>query len=228
MLGLLMAALLGSGAVSPGQPVTITTTDANQWVGVDIRVEAWDKPSVSVEQEPLKGDASLVGATIALERDRNGAQVVTAQYRGEKTTRLFGLIHDSANITVRWIVHVPMTSALRVESANDSIAVAGVVAPIHAHTSNGDVKIEGAGVSVDAGTSNGNVHVDVAKLSGAPQIEMHSSNGDVILRVPYGFSAHVTAHTSNGDVKNPFASATGAGSVTLGTSNGNAIVTVTH
>lgn len=227
MLGLLMAALLGSGAVTPGAPVTITTTDANQWVGVDMKIEAWDKPSVSVEQEAIKGDASLVGAIIESQRSRSG-MVITAQYRGTKTSSLFGFVRKSTNISVRWIVHVPVNSALSVDAANDSIAIAGVTAPIDAHTSNGDLEIEGAGSTVDARSANGNVHVDVAKLTGTPQIQLHSSNGDVILRVPRTFNARVTAHTSNGDVKNPFASATGSGSATLRTSNGDAIVTVSN
>ena len=225
VFGLLLAALLGSGPVASGGSVTISTVDADQWVGVDVDVEAWNQPTMSVDQEAVKGDASKVSADIS----RDGSETkITAVYRGEEKTSFFGLVHHGPNIRVHWVVHVPAGVTLSVRCANDPIVVNGVTGVLNAHTSNGNIDVAGAGSRVTAATSNGNVRAHVAALGAVPSIVLRSSNGDVTLSVPHGFNAPVKAGTSNGTVTNPLKNATGSGLVTMRSSNGDIVVTVSN
>jgi hypothetical protein len=224
VFGLILAALIGSGPVAAHGSVTITTADANQWAGVDIHVVAWDQPTVRVEQEPIHGDATQVGAVITRS---SGVTTITADYRGPRTSSLFGLLKKGSGVSVRWVVHVPATAVLSIDSANGAIAVEGVTAALSARTSNGGIKVSGAGPIVTARSSNGEVDVMIATLAGGtPKIEMRSSNGGLTLHVPKSFGTRVEAHTSNGAIDNPMKSASGAGSAVLRTSNGNIDVVV--
>ena len=222
VFALLFATLLGSSP-APG-PIAIDTTDAGKWVGVDVRVVAWDQREVRVEREPVKGDPSQVGATIA---PGGRGTLITAQYSGPRTTQFFGLLHKGSGVTVRLIVHVPAHAALRVRSANGDVSIEGTASSLDLNTSNGDIVASGTGPNVLAHTSNGDVHVQVATLAGAPpNIDMQSSNGDVVLSVPEGFNSRVTTRTSNGDVHNPFAHAPATGKVSLTTNNGDVKISV--
>jgi DUF4097 and DUF4098 domain-containing protein YvlB len=80
---------------------------------------------------------------------------------------------------------------------------------------------------VKARSSNGDVRVTIAKLTGTPDVDLGSSNGNIELAVPHDFHAKVSAGTSNGRVKNPLSSE-GAGSAMLHTSNGNITVVVSN
>ena len=225
VFGLLLAAVLGSGPVAGGGSVAITTADANQWVGVSVDVQAWDQPTVRVEQEPRRGDASLVGAVISHDGE---VTTITAQYRGDRKTSFFGLIHNRPGVSVRWIVHVPATAALKVTTANGSMSVSGVTAALDLHSSNGNIIVTGAGSTLTARSSNGNVEATVATLNGAPRVEMRSSNGNIALTVPSGFRAKVSAGTSNGKVRNSLPAGDGSGTASLHTSNGDITVTVSN
>jgi hypothetical protein len=224
VFGLLLAAVVGSSPVSAHGSVAVTTSEANQWAGIDIHVSAWNQPTVQVEQEAIHGDATQVAAVIT---HANGVTTITADYRGPRTSSLFGLLKKGSGVSVRWIVHVPANMALSVVAANGEISVDGVTAALDARTSNGEVKIVGAGPIVTGRTSNGEVNVTIATLAGgAPNIDMRSSNGGLTLNVPKAFSTRVAARTSNGSIDNPFKGASGPGTAIMHTSNGDIDVVV--
>lgn len=224
IVGLIFAAAIAGAPAGADSSVTITTTQANQWVGSTVDVEAWDRPEVSVDQEVRGGKPGDVRADIA----RNGKSItVTAVYAGEKKTYFFGLFHSGSGESFHWIVHVPATRPLMVDSSNGRIAVTGVTAPVVATTSNGIIRIDGAGPSVEARSANGEIDASIATLAGGPpRVTLRTSNGRITLRVPRSFTTRVDASTSNGRIENPLSGGGGPGSASARTSNGSIEITV--
>lgn len=224
MFGLILAAAIAGTPAGADSSITITATQANQWIASTIDVEAWNRPEISVEQEVQGGNPGDVHADIT----HNGSSItVTAVYTGTKKSYFFGLVHLGSSESFHWIVHVPATRPLKVEVANGRIAVTGVTAPLVATTSNGRIRVDGAGPNVEARTANGEIDASIATLAGgAPRVMLRTSNGRITLHVPHGFTTRVDASTSNGHVDNPLGSGGGPGSASARTSNGSIEITV--
>lgn len=65
---------------------------------------------------------------------------------------------------------------------------------------NGDVSVRGASNDFDISTKHGDVDASVAGTWRGSRIAMHTSTGDVDLKVPSNFAATLEAHTRIGDV----------------------------
>ncbi len=224
MFGLILAAAIAGAPAGADSSITITTTEANQWIGSTVDVEAWNRPEISVEQDVSRGKPGDVRADVT----RNGRSItVTAVYTGEKKSYFFGLVHSGSGESFHWTVHVPANRPLMVDVTNGRISVSGVIAALVATTSNGRIKIDGAGPIVNARTANGEIDATIATLAGGPpRVTLRTSNGRIALHVPRGFTTHVDAGTSNGHVENPLSGGAGPGSASARTSNGSIEITV--
>jgi DUF4097 and DUF4098 domain-containing protein YvlB len=103
-------------------------------------------------------------------------------------------------------------------SSNGAINVTGVKGPLTLATSNGEVGIEdGQGPVVittsngeisalyhtgglAATTSNGKINTDIVSLKNNDIVDLHSSNGEIVLSLPDSISASIEAQTSNGHI----------------------------
>ena len=219
IFAVILAASLANVSVPPGGSITVDTKSANEWIGSHVTVQVWDRADVSVDQTVQGIAASDVHPVVT--RDGNTV-TITADYTGERKSAFFGLIHEhDDDKSFTWVVHVPSKRALNVRESNGGIDVHGVTAALDLSTANGRIAVDGAGPSVAAKTANGTIDVKMQTLAGGPpNVDLHTSNGWIHLRVPRGFSTRVAAHTSNGDVTNPFSDANGPGSATVRTSNG--------
>ncbi|MBV8639209.1 MAG: DUF4097 family beta strand repeat protein [Candidatus Eremiobacteraeota bacterium] len=224
IIGLIFAAAIAGAPAGADSTITITTTQANQWAGSTVDVEAWDRPEISVEQEVNNGNPGDVSAEVS----RNGKSLtVTAVYTGAKKTYFFGLVKGSWNESFHWTVHVPATRPLTVDVSNGRVSITNVTAPLVATTSNGRIRIDGAGPILEARTANGEIDAAIGTLAGGPpSVKLRSSNGRIALHVPSAFRTRVDASTSNGHIDNPLSDGGGPGSASARTSNGSIEITV--
>jgi DUF4097 and DUF4098 domain-containing protein YvlB len=105
---------------------------------------------------------------------------------------------------VSWRIAVPRRTDLDVRTSNGGAGAAGVVGRLRLATSNGGITLDSVGGDVVARSSNGGVHATLAGRAweggglADAGLDLHSSNGGAVLRVPAGYSARVTVGTNNG------------------------------
>jgi DUF4097 and DUF4098 domain-containing protein YvlB len=91
--------------------------------------------------------------------------------------------------------------AVKAHTGGGNIQVEGRAGPVDAHTGGGNIGIRQAESPVKAITGAGNVQVEVARASGAVEVEMGTGAGNVDLRLPGDVSARVEANTNLGRVQ---------------------------
>lgn len=100
------------------------------------------------------------------------------------------------------ILVVPPGVQLDVRTSNGGVTVGASQASVTARTSNGSIAITADSATVNAATSNGNI-----TYQGAPteaNHALHSSNGNLTLKLPAGSRFRIDADTSNGEIRSDF------------------------
>jgi DUF4097 and DUF4098 domain-containing protein YvlB len=72
---------------------------------------------------------------------------------------------------------------------------------VDAHTGSGNIEIRRADSPVKAITGSGNVEVEIARSSGAAQVDLGTGAGNLELLLPNDVSARVEANTNMGSVQ---------------------------
>jgi putative adhesin len=91
--------------------------------------------------------------------------------------------------------------AVKAHTGGGNIQVEGRAGPVDAHTGGGNIGIRQAESPVKAITGAGNVQVEIARASGAAQVELGTGAGNVDLRLPQDISARVEANSNLGHVQ---------------------------
>ena len=86
---------------------------------------------------------------------------------------------------------------------------------------NGNVVIMGARSELDVVTENGNIDAALADGWTGASIGLHTSEGNIRLRVPAGFPANLRANTTDGVVTDTIGSYGGAITIAATTRDGN-------
>jgi DUF4097 and DUF4098 domain-containing protein YvlB len=101
--------------------------------------------------------------------------------------------------SVSYRLAVPIVSSLSLKSTNGGISIRDVDGQIDFKTVNGGVKLSNLAGDVKGRTSNGGVDVDLDGPSWKGEgLDVETSNGGVMLRVPDQYSAHLETSTVNG------------------------------
>jgi len=158
--------------------------------GGTIRVEAWDKPGVSVDATEYASDeAALRQTRINVKRTSDGVAVSTT-YAGSGSFTRSG--------DVDFVIHAPANADLDLSSD------AGVIA------------VSGSRASIKARTSAGEIDVRMALVGGVQQIALRATTGQITLRIPQSSSATIDARAVIGSSVNDFhASKIGSGAATI-------------
>ncbi len=86
---------------------------------------------------------------------------------------------------------------LRLETSGGNIRGTSISGSMHVETSGGNIDIRDSDGQVYASTSGGNINVSLRDNKG---VDLSTSGGDVVLRLPTSIAADVRAETSGGDV----------------------------
>jgi hypothetical protein len=155
-----------------------------------IRVEAWNKPLVSVDAtEHASDEAALRQVRVDVKRTPDGVAVTTT-YTGS------GSFTRSGDLD--FVVHAPANADLDL-SSNEGLII-----------------VNGSRASVKAGTSAGEIYVRMALVGGGQQIALRATTGQITLRIPQSSSAIIDARAMIGSSTNDFqASKIGSGAATI-------------
>lgn len=115
-------------------------------------------------------------------------------------------IHAEApeNLEGQWVavsyeIFVPQHSSLSLEAQNGGIAISDVNGRVEFRTTNGGVALKRLGGSVHGATVNGGLVVD---LSGerweGEGLDVQTTNGGIVMRIPENYSAHLETSTVHG------------------------------
>lgn len=186
-------------ASTEGGDITIRTADTLQ-----VQVEVKQVCRASTEAE---ADEMLKKLTLSMEQVGND---VTVEARHEKrgAGSWFG---NWPPVTVSYVITVPRTYNLNLNTSGGDIAVASVQGNVRARTSGGDLEFARIEGDLDAGTSGGDITLmegtararlttsggDITVDRAGGQTEVSTSGGDITLRT---VAQLVSASTSGGDV----------------------------
>jgi DUF4097 and DUF4098 domain-containing protein YvlB len=139
--------------------------------------------------------------------------------KGDPFTVVTKVVREPARVSIDYELRVPRSMFVRTAvTANGSIKANGVKGTIELHTSNGSVTAENIDGAVSAATTNGNitlrkvaaitgasttngnVECEVAALDGTA-VDVHTTNGSLILWVAPDLPATLEASTTNGNLE---------------------------
>jgi hypothetical protein len=106
---------------------------------------------------------------------------------------------------VSWVIKVPFSTDLDIETHNGGINVADVTGSIRFDALNGGVHLDGVGGDVEGTTTNGGLHVTLDGDNWDGQgLDDETTTGGVTVEVPAGYSAQLETGTVNGGINVDF------------------------
>ncbi len=195
-----------------------------------IAIEAWDRPEVRVQitrvvrgtddkqaqdlLRELRADVELLPGRL---------EIVSRYPKRRENVGLWDFLgRKVAAMDIHYYLQVPKATALTLHTTNGEIRVRGVAHAVEAITTNGDVRVSGATGSVEVqttngtlellaisgdvtgSTTNGSVRAEVRSLDADGNVELTTTNGNVVIYLPPALRASITANTTNGKVMSSF------------------------
>ena len=164
--------------------------------GVDI--QGWDRNEVSVR--------ARVWATGESERDaQETLDAIDLEWDDGELSADGPRMRDRGSWGVTWEVRVPRSTDLSLETHNGGISIADVDGDIEFEALNGGVHLEQVSGDVEGRTTNGGLDIalDGSRWDGSG-LDVETTNGGVVLRVPEGYSADLETGTVNGGIEVDF------------------------
>jgi hypothetical protein len=171
-----------------GSPVSV---DARPNGGV--HVQGWDRNEVRLRAKVVtRADDEAEARRIASQVRIATGPVVRAQGPEQERGRSWW---------VSYRLDVPRTAALKLESMNGGIHIAGVEGELDFTTVNGGLHLKDVGGRVTGRTTNGGVHLDLGGSEWRGEgLDLTTTNGGVHVSVPRSYNARLEAATTNGRV----------------------------
>ncbi|MBA4364740.1 MAG: hypothetical protein C0398_01880 [Coprothermobacter sp.] len=168
---------------------------------------------------PADGDSIVVHAVKHTNYGRSEFDKVQIDVtKGDSFTVVTTVLREPARVSIDYELRVPRSMLVRTASTtNGSIEATGVRGTMELHTSNGSVTTENIEGAVRASTTNGNITLrnvtavtgatttngviecEVAALDGTT-VDVHTTNGNLILWVAPDLPATLEASTTNGNL----------------------------
>ena len=166
------------------------SVDGRQNGGVSIK--GWDQNQVLVRARVQTG-ASTESEAEAL------AKQITIETSGNKILANGPEQQRNAHWDVSYEVFVPKRSDVSIETHNGGIVVNDVNGRIEFNAVNGGVVLRKVGGTVKGGTTNGGLVVElVGDHWEGDTLDVHTTNGGVVMSLPENYSAHLETGTVNG------------------------------
>lgn len=144
-------------------------------VAGEIRIDAWDKPSVDIHATKSGRDAEDL-RNITIDTRTQGGDVFIA-------TKYSNGTHEGG---VVYTISVPTNASLNIKNVAGTISVVGV---------SGNVAVE---------TQAGTIAADLGKVDGNRSIRLSATTGTVRLSIARNSSASIVAHSTVGDFSSDF------------------------
>jgi len=211
----LLAALLACGAAGaatldqpfdrtvdfrPGMKISLDNTNGS------VTVRGWDQPRVRIhaikKAEARDDDSAKKGLNdTRIEVTANAAELRIHTVMPRNNEGLFEWIAGtSVNTSVAYVVDVPRTVQLSVETVNGHIEANGVHGVTRLSTTNGRIDALRCGGALDASTTNGRITAELLDVAPGHRISLETTNGRIALTVPKAIAARVDASTSHGSI----------------------------
>ena len=233
-----------------------------------ITVEAWGRKDVRVQitrtvrtSDDSKAEALMkdLRADVTVTRDR--IRIESRTPKREENVGIWDVLGQRVTaLNIHYYIQAPAGTRLLLETTNGEIRVRGMAGgitgqtvngaieitgtsgPVEVSTTNGSVTLSGLDGRARAGTTNGDMTAAFRKIGAGADVELATTNGNVVVSLPGDVSAEIDAATSNGRVTMGFpiqargvvSSKTvrgtigrGGASIALRTTNGNVTVNKT-
>lgn len=99
---------------------------------------------------------------------------------------------------INYVVRVPKTVAVTLESSNGDISVTGLTGAFRASASNGRIIGTDLGGSAHVSTTNGIIELTMAAVTG--DVAAETTNGQVTVTIPRDTNASLSARVTNGEI----------------------------
>jgi DUF4097 and DUF4098 domain-containing protein YvlB len=172
------------------------TVDGRQNGGVSIK--GWERNDILVRAKIDTRAATQAEADSLAQQVRIETVGLNIHAEGPDT-------HDNYQWQVSYEVFVPRRSDLLLTAKNGGISINDVAGKINFKTMNGGVSLRRVGGAVEGSTTNGGVSIELAGTSWQGEmLNVTTTNGGVVLRMPENYSAHIETRTVNGNVASDF------------------------
>lgn len=103
---------------------------------------------------------------------------------------------------VSYELFVPHDTSLRLEARNGGIGLEALSGDVVAHTTNGGISLTGGAGHVRGETTNGGVRVELTGRTWEGEgVDLKTTNGGVVIRVPQGYAVDLETGTVNGGME---------------------------
>ena len=162
----------------------------------DVRIFGWDRDEVEVQ--------AVKSAAIGLELAE--AQIDVESGDGFVAIRTKYDIHNQADpASVEYRVSVPRTARLdEIRLVNGTVEITGVAGQVKASSVNGAVRAQKLAGDTVLSTVNGELQADFESMSAAHAISLRSTNGPIVLTMPFDARAEFHATNVAGGILNAF------------------------
>jgi len=175
------------GEYNTNENTTLTVTNRNG----DIKINTCDGNTVKLDVEKKVSEAH--------EDELDKTEINVTEENNEIIIETIYLDQEKTRITVNMDITVPdYVTVKSVQSSNGDVTIKNVEGYVSASSSNGDVEVRGTTGVGDVSSSNGHITVEVFDF--LENINISSSNGNVVVYIIPSFNTTIDMQTSNGDV----------------------------
>jgi len=164
-----------------------------------IQIDATDGSNIEVVAEKIARAGSDEGAREAVRRIEIAETVAPDRVLIDSTKSGAGF-QINVSKRVDYVVKVPRTAQVKIETTNGDIEVTGLAGAFRAEATNGQIRGTGLENRAEVETTNGRVSLAFAKLTEGG-VSCTTTNGAVEVLLPPDVKANLTADVTNGEIE---------------------------
>jgi len=162
-----------------------------QNVNGTVDVQGWDRDVVEIHavKTAKQQETDLERVSIEVDARPEAISIATRYPQNE-----------GVEVAVEYTIHVPHGAHVEhIGTVNGTLRVSGLENVEDLHTVNGNIEVFETGGNVHAHTTNGNVHLELAHAPDRSGATAETTNGSLVLAVPFDMEAEVEARCMNGN-----------------------------
>jgi DUF4097 and DUF4098 domain-containing protein YvlB len=162
-----------------------------QNVNGSVELSGWDRNEVQVRavKTARRNEADLTRVTIEVAAKPSAVAVMTRYPQDQ-----------GVEVAVDYAIRVPHGARLKlISTVNGAVRISGVENAGELRTVNGDIEVYDSAGPVTAHATNGNVHLELHRFNDTGAASAETTNGSIVLAIPFGTRADLEARSMNGD-----------------------------